>query len=181
MSGFSPHPSTPSQPIPTPSPTSTLPLDFCPCALYSSSCNPPSPLSPPHSPLVIVTRSSISMSLVIFCLLFAFVDYVPVKGEIIWYLSLCNSMDGTRFFHGLFHLHHVSSSHLYHNSQVNITRPYVSSEIKTLTISPSTYLKSPLMCPKCTLISSCPKQCNVLSHIHHMRSSPCALSLTTIR
>ena len=28
------------------------------------------------------------MSLVIFCLLFFFsVDYVPVKGEIIWYLS----------------------------------------------------------------------------------------------
>ena len=27
-----------------------------------------------------------SMSLVIFCLLFSFVDYVPVKGEIIWYL-----------------------------------------------------------------------------------------------
>ena len=30
----------------------------------------------------------ISMSLVIFCLFFSFVDYVPVKGEIIWYLSL---------------------------------------------------------------------------------------------
>ena len=29
-----------------------------------------------------------SMSLVIFCLLVCFVDYVPVKGEIIWYLSL---------------------------------------------------------------------------------------------
>ena len=28
------------------------------------------------------------MSLVIFCLLFSFVDYVPVTGEIIWYLSL---------------------------------------------------------------------------------------------
>ena len=28
------------------------------------------------------------MSLVIFCLLFSFVDYVPVKGEIIWYFSL---------------------------------------------------------------------------------------------
>ena len=28
------------------------------------------------------------MSLVIFCLLFYFVDYVPIKGEIIWYLSL---------------------------------------------------------------------------------------------
>ena len=29
-----------------------------------------------------------SMSLVIFCLLFSSVDYVPVKGEVIWYLSL---------------------------------------------------------------------------------------------
>ena len=28
------------------------------------------------------------MSLVIFCLLFSFVDYVPVKGEILWHLSL---------------------------------------------------------------------------------------------
>ena len=28
------------------------------------------------------------MSLVIFCLLFSFVDYVPIKGKIIWYLSL---------------------------------------------------------------------------------------------
>ena len=29
-----------------------------------------------------------SMSLVISCMLFPFVDYVPVKGEIIWYLYL---------------------------------------------------------------------------------------------
>ena len=28
------------------------------------------------------------MYLVIFCLLFSFADYIPVKGEIIWYLSL---------------------------------------------------------------------------------------------
>ena len=28
------------------------------------------------------------MSLVIFCLLFSSIDYVLVKGEIIWYLSL---------------------------------------------------------------------------------------------
>ena len=38
--------------------------------------------------MAIVTMFLISMSLVIFCLLFSFVDYVPVKGEIIWYLSL---------------------------------------------------------------------------------------------
>ena len=56
---------------------------FCPCFLYSSSYRPLSPLSPPHSPLAIVTMFLISMSLVIFCLLFSFVDYVPVTGEII--------------------------------------------------------------------------------------------------
>ena len=33
-------------------------------------------------------RFLISMSLIIFCLLFSFVDYVPVKGDIIWYLTL---------------------------------------------------------------------------------------------
>ena len=61
---------------------------FCPCVLYSSSCKPLSSLSPPHSPLAIVTMFLTSVSLVIFCLLFSFVDYVPVKGEIIWYFSL---------------------------------------------------------------------------------------------
>ena len=45
-------------------------------------------LFPPLSPLAIVRLFLTSMSLVIFCLLFSFVDYVPVKGEIIWYLSL---------------------------------------------------------------------------------------------
>ena len=49
---------------------------FCPCVLYSSSYRPVSPLSPPHSPLAIVTMFLISMSLIIFCLLFSFVDYV---------------------------------------------------------------------------------------------------------
>ena len=75
--------------LPTPAkPTSTLPLDFCPCVLYSSSYRPLSPVSPPHSPLAIVRLFLTSMSLVIFCLLFSSIDYVPVKGEIIWYLSL---------------------------------------------------------------------------------------------
>ena len=39
------------------------------------------------SPLVTVSLFFISMSLVIFCLLICFVDYVPLIGEIIWYLS----------------------------------------------------------------------------------------------
>ena len=42
----------------------------------------------PHSPLAIVRLFLTSMSLVIFCLLFSSIYYVPVKGEIIWYLSL---------------------------------------------------------------------------------------------
>ena len=58
------------------------------CVLYSSSWKPLSTLSPPHSPLAIVRLLLTSLSLVIFCLLFSFVGYVPVKGEIIWYLCL---------------------------------------------------------------------------------------------
>ena len=73
---------------PTSLPRLRSPPWFCPCVLYSSSCNPLSPLSPPHTPLLIVRLFLISMSLVIFCLLFSSVDYVPVKGEIIWYLFL---------------------------------------------------------------------------------------------
>ena len=62
---------------PTPAkPTSFLHLHpppwFCPCVLYSSSDKPLSSLSPPHSPLAIVTLFLTSMSLVIFCLLFFF-------------------------------------------------------------------------------------------------------------
>ena len=74
---FSPHPSTPPHPsrtpLPSPPPLSPLILSMC---LYSSSCKPLSPLSPPHSPVAIVTLFLISMSLVIFCLLFSLVDYV---------------------------------------------------------------------------------------------------------
>ena len=61
---------------------------FGPCLIYSSSWKPFSPLFPPHSPLAIIRLFLTSVSLVIFCLLFSSVDYVPVKGEIIWYLSL---------------------------------------------------------------------------------------------
>ena len=85
---FSPHPSTPPQLNPPPFPHLYPPPWLCPCVLYSSSCNPLSSQSPPHSPSTIVRLFLTSMSLVIFCLLFSLVDYVPVKGEIIWYLSL---------------------------------------------------------------------------------------------
>ena len=45
---------------------------FCPCFLYSSSCNPLSSLSPPHSTQTIVRLLLTSVSLVIFCFLFFF-------------------------------------------------------------------------------------------------------------
>ena len=78
---------------PTPAEPTSLPCVhpppwFCPCVLYSSSSKPLSPLSPPYSPLAIVRLFLTSVSLDLFCLLFSFVDYVPLKGEIIWYLSL---------------------------------------------------------------------------------------------
>ena len=84
---FSPslHP-TPGEP--TSLPHLHSPTWFCPCVLYSSSGKLLSPLSLPPTPLAIVRLFLTSMILVIFCLLFSFVDYVPVKGEIIWYLSL---------------------------------------------------------------------------------------------
>ena len=77
---------------PTPYPSQTyLPPLHLPSTLVLSMCpswKPLSPLSLPPSPLAIVRLFLTSMSLVIFCLLFSSVDYVLVKGEIIWYLSL---------------------------------------------------------------------------------------------
>ena len=92
MSEFPSHPSTPPQPNPSPSPASTLPLGFVRVSFIVVPENP-SPRYPFPPPLWLDWRKPIrlfltSMSLVIFCLLFSFVDYVPVKGEIIWYLSL---------------------------------------------------------------------------------------------
>ena len=87
LSAFYPHhyPHTPAKP------TSLLcfhpPPWFCPCVLYSISWKPFPLLSPSLSPLAL-RLFLISVSLVIFCLLFSSVDYVPVKGESIWYLSL---------------------------------------------------------------------------------------------
>ena len=52
LSAFSSHPSTPAQP--NPPPRLYPPPWFCPGVLYSTSCKPLSPLSPPHSPLAIV-------------------------------------------------------------------------------------------------------------------------------
>ena len=85
---------------PTPAKPTSLPCFhpppwFCPCVLYSSSWKPFSPLSLPPSPLAIVRLFLTSMSLVIFCLLFSFVDYVPVK---VRSYGICPSPPG------LFHL-----------------------------------------------------------------------------
>ena len=76
----------------TPAKTTSLPCFhpppwFCPCVLYTSSWKPFRHCPLPPS-LAIVRLFLISMSLVIFCLLFSSVDYVPVKGDMIWYLSL---------------------------------------------------------------------------------------------
>ena len=91
-------PFPPPQPNP-PSLLTSLPfplprLHYCSCVLYNCSYKPftlfpwnslPSPLW--DSLLVTANLFSISVSLVTSCLFVCFVDYVPVKGEIIWYLS----------------------------------------------------------------------------------------------
>ena len=83
---FSPslHPTTSE---PTSLPQSPLSLDFVHVSFIVV------PVNSLHCPLRtlplgIVRLFLTSMSLVIFCLLFSSVDYVPVKGVSIWYLSL---------------------------------------------------------------------------------------------
>ena len=77
-----PHPNSP------PSLDSTLPVGFVHVSFIVVPVIPSSHCPPPRSHLAIVRLFLTSMSLVIFCSLFFVVDYVPVKGEIIWYLSL---------------------------------------------------------------------------------------------
>ena len=78
-----PHPSLPSTLEPTPFGFvhgSFIPVPWLPCPCY--------PLYPsPLSPLVIVSLFFTSMSLVVFCLLAYFVDYISRIGEMIWHLS----------------------------------------------------------------------------------------------
>ena len=90
-----PHLSSQPQPNLSPSLASTLPLGFVHVSFIVVPENP-SPHHPPlTAPLAIVRLFLISMSLVIFCLLFSFVNYVPVKGEIICYLSLTTWLNFT--------------------------------------------------------------------------------------
>ena len=56
-----------------------LSSEVCPFVFYSSSCRLLSPLSPPHSPLAIVILFLISMSLVIFCLIFLLLIVFQLK------------------------------------------------------------------------------------------------------
>ena len=51
LSAFSPHPSHPTPAKPTSLPCLHPPPWFCPCVLYSNSCKPLSPLSPPLQPI----------------------------------------------------------------------------------------------------------------------------------
>ena len=80
-------PTTPHPPQSSPCPTlDPTPFGF----VYVSFLHvplQPCPLFPPTYHLITVSLFLISTSLVIFCLLVCFVDYVPVKGEIIWCLS----------------------------------------------------------------------------------------------
>ena len=66
---------------PTSLPHFPPPPRFCPCVLYSSSCNPLSSLSPPHSPLTIVRLFLTSMSMVIFCCFFLLLIMFQLKGR----------------------------------------------------------------------------------------------------
>ena len=88
LSALTPHHSHPSHPHL--SPLLPTPLGFVHVSFIAVPKNLPPipPLSLPTSPMVTVSLFLISMSLVIFCLLFSSIAYVPVKGEIIWYLSL---------------------------------------------------------------------------------------------
>ena len=62
-------------------------LSMYPLYMFLDNPSPFPWVSPPTSPLVTVSLSFISMSLVLFCLLVCFVDYILLIGEIIWYLS----------------------------------------------------------------------------------------------
>ena len=75
-------------------PSILSPIWLCPWDLRTCSLTVlPLPLLPfPSSPLVTVSVFFISMSLVMFCLLFCFVDQVPLKGEIIWYFSFTDCL-----------------------------------------------------------------------------------------
>ena len=87
-----PHFSPITLPWPTYLPRSILPIVLVHGSFIQVPWLDPSPsfphYPPPRSPLAIVRLFLVSMSLGIFCLFFSFVDYVPVKGDIIWYLSL---------------------------------------------------------------------------------------------
>ena len=83
LSAFSPHPSAPPQPNPPPSPASILHLGFVHVFLKTPLLTSRSTL--PSDYCQIVLNFNVSSYV---CFASFFVDYVPVKGEIIWYLSL---------------------------------------------------------------------------------------------
>ena len=79
FSAFSPHPSPTPQPSPPPSRFHPCPppplLSMCPLSWFLQTSHPFPLKIPPLSPLVTVSLFSISVSLVIFCLIVCFVDY----------------------------------------------------------------------------------------------------------
>ena len=95
-----------------------------------------------------------SVSLVIFCLLFSFVDYVPVKGEIIWYLSLTAWLISLSIMFSS-SIHAVAkgiSAHLLSSYPPDLKAPVV---ITTANTQP-TYSASPVLPCRNHNESSCP-------------------------
>ena len=82
-------PCSPPQPSPPPTLEPTpLALSMCPLYMFLDGLSPILPHYPsPPSLLVTVSLYFILMSLVVFCSLVCFVDYIPLIGEIIWYSS----------------------------------------------------------------------------------------------
>ena len=80
-----PQPNTPTLPTSLPFPPHQV---NCPCVLYNCSYKPFTlfPCNSLHSPLWSLSACSQFQCLWL-CLLICFLDYVPIKGEIIWYLS----------------------------------------------------------------------------------------------
>ena len=88
LSVFTPHHSPPPQPNPPSSLASTPSLGFVHVSFIVIAENPSLhyPFPPPF--WLLSDCSSFQSLRLYFVCFFSFVDYVPVKGEIIWYLSL---------------------------------------------------------------------------------------------
>ena len=78
---------SPIHPQPLPSILPTLALSMSPLCMFLDDPSPIFPIIPLPTPPVTNSVFFNSKSLFIFCLLVCFVDQVPIKGKITWYLS----------------------------------------------------------------------------------------------